>query len=234
MKYLTLVLLLLTSAVSAGNPVDPSIGGTIPPATYLGNCGATPGTATACAQPVARYTYLTQNTFTAASAISFTGLPSAYNSFTVKCEGVKVSGTNIAVGIQLGTGAGPTWVTTNSYDTSLIAQGTNAGAPVGAGTGYSTGTSSGTFGWVTAALNTGAATTMDFEMTILNAQSATVDKYINQFGHWYNNNSPMVMYAFWGVTHMTGTTPVTAVRVTPSGGTISGYCAVYGENKLPG
>jgi hypothetical protein len=171
----------------------------------------------------------TQNV-SAGSSIQFTGLGSSYYYFKLLCTDVITSSSSADLQLQFGEGGAPAWETSN-YVSANDYEYADGGGGGHTGGGWQTGdtgidlnkNTSGTVYAVTAAPN---SETVDLTLTNLgsstmykNAQGLTA---VNYSGSFHADN---IYGSYNGDSN-----PVTAIRLIPSTGTVTGRCNLYGMN----
>lgn len=159
-------------------------------------------------------------TVSAAASIAFTGLPANFQSFELKC--VDISGAASATfRVQFGTGAGPTYDVAG-YQWAFYYNQTNASAYVGSNNAADS------------AINIGPST--NTAVAPVNIEIHLHDIGITQpHSLTYDMTAQDPTQTFWvnvrGMGVDTNTTAITAVRLIPSSGTITGTCSLYGNNS---
>jgi hypothetical protein len=169
-------------------------------------------------------TLISTQTASASASLQFTNLPTSYNTLWLNCSGMEPGTATVALQLQVGEGATPTWETAsyNYGDTlsSSVSGGSNTNATAASAIQLDQGLD-----------GTSTSYSASYEILINNVSNTTFYKsilyqsaaYVATNGGYYNNNGAGV--------YTGDTNAITAVRVQYSSGNISvGKCSLYGMN----
>jgi hypothetical protein len=171
-------------------------------------------------------TLLSQATASSSATIDFTAfISAAYDRYFVDLVNIIPATDNVQLYLRVGTGAGPTWVTTNSYGYSSWQSDTSGGS--GARASGSTAQIEIANGIANTSTKTGYCGVVD----IFNPGSASLEKAFLWRG-WRGNSGGAGLQNSGGGSYML-TTAVTGIRFLMSSGNIaSGIFRVFGMPKF--
>lgn len=170
------------------------------------------------------YTQIATSTVTAGSAITLTGLAaSGFNRIDIHCYGLYLSATGNLLG-EIGQGAGPTWVSSG-----LTEWGSFTAWVSGGSVDFTQGSNLAAVPQV-GNYTTSAATAGYLDFLLYNAPNSTVQKMgeLTSTALQTNNSAVGTLQLQWIYT--TDTNPITAYRLVPGSGTITGTCTAIGSN----
>lgn len=179
-----------------------------------GGAGANPSWATPARQ------LLGSQSGSGVSALTFSNVVNGANEVNLECHGL-LPASNATLYIQVGTGAGPTWITSGYVAQSVYGQSaTLAGALNSSVAGMVMDAASGI------ASNSTMPLFASEKITNLQNTQGSMIGFIGQSGYM-----PLSSGAFYEESHAgnvpSGGAAITSVRVIPSTGTFSGACALY-------
>jgi hypothetical protein len=163
---------------------------------------------------------ISTQTASSSASLQFTNLPTSYNTLFLNCSGLLMSNSSTTVLLQVGEGAGPTWETGANY------------TAMGYGTSGNTTLTTATDLLLTRAGSYWGSTTVPASLKAYfdNVGSASVYKRVAVVENIYVDGAGEIGNQ-WDSYWAGDANPVTAIRLTVTGGTISsGTCSLYGMN----